>query len=275
VLFRSISLALVVAMCSALASTTPLTAKDISLMLRSGYSSETILKDLSVRRFADRFDLEVEKQLVRAGAGQALIETLRSGVYQLSPAEIAAIKQRPSQPSTTSEQVANSPVNSVRSTPPPEVQMGGTMYDHLKGDLVYWHNGNLVPFDDEALERKRFYLLFFSASWSKEGRQLTTRLSDYYNQVLPQHPELEVVFFSVDRSAFAMENYISQSNMPWPAVAYDKRGGKAGAIQQSLANHVPRLILADANGKVLSDSGENQPDFNKVLADLDRILVGK
>ena len=241
-------------------------------MLRSGYSSESVLQELSARKFADTLDATGEKQLIQAGASQELINTLQSGVYQLSPAEIAAIKPKLSQPSTTTTKAVNSPANSVPSIPPPEVQIGGTMYDHLKGDLVYWHNGNLVPFDDEALERKKFYLLFFSAIWSKEGRQLTTRLSDYYNQVVPQHPELEVIFCSLDRSAFAMENYIGQSSMPWPAVAYDKRSGKAGAMQQDI-HQVPRLILADANGKVLSDSGDNQPDFNKVLADLDRILA--
>ncbi len=148
------------------------------------------------------------------------------------------------------------------------------MYDHLKDHLVYWHDGRLAAFDNEVLEKKKLYLLFFSAIWSKEGRQCTPRLVDYYNRIVPVHPELEVIFFSADRSAFAMENYISQTNMPWPAVAFDKRGGKAGAIQESLVHQIPRLILANAAGKILSDSGENKPDFDRVLVDLDRVLAG-
>ncbi len=147
------------------------------------------------------------------------------------------------------------------------------MYDHLKDDLVYWHEGSLVPFDNETLEGKKFYLLFFSAIWSKEGRQFTSQLADYYNRVHPQHPEVEVVFFSADRSAFAMENYVSQTQMPWPVVSYDKLQGKAGALAGAFTHQIPRLILAEANGRVLSDSGEARPDFDKVLADLDKVLA--
>ena len=71
-----------------------------------------------------------------------------------------------------------------------------------------------------------------------------------------------------------MQNYFSQTNMPWPAIAYDKLGGKAGAIAERLTHQIPRLILADATGKVLSDSGETRPDFDKVLAELDKVLSG-
>jgi hypothetical protein len=79
---------------SMFASSVPLTAKELGLMLRSGYSSQAVLHELSARKFADIFDSEIEKQLVEAGASPVLIDALRSGVYQLSPAEIAAAQQR-------------------------------------------------------------------------------------------------------------------------------------------------------------------------------------
>ena len=147
------------------------------------------------------------------------------------------------------------------------------MYDHLKDDLVYWHAGALLPFDDETLENKRFYLLFFSAISSRAGYQFTRNLVDYYNRTAPQHPEFEVIFFSADRSPFAMQNYISQTNMPWPAVAFEKRDGKAGAIQGNLVHEIPCLILADASGKILSyTDSEKRLSADRVLADLDRLL---
>ena len=249
-------------------------------MLRSGYSSEAVLQELSKRKFADTLDSDSEKLLVQAGASQSLIKTLESGVYQLSAAEIAALTLK--QKSNTQQQQIGAPIldqtpnKEISATPPTpsvhETQVGGSMYDHLKDDLVYWHEGSLAPFDDETLQKKKFYLLFFSAIWSREGRQFTAQLVDYYNRVHPQHPEFEVVFFSADRSEFAMENYVSQTSMPWPALAYDKRGGKAGAIQGNLVHGIPHLILADGSGKIISDSGDNPPDFNKVLTDLDKIL---
>lgn len=243
-------------------------------MLRSGYSSEAVLQELSKRKFADTLDSTSEEQLIKAGASKSLISTLESGVYQLSPAEIASEQQkRASRRETIPQPIPSSPTTDrTAPRPPAQTQIGGTMYDHLKDDLVYWHEGSLVPFDDEALQKKKFYLLFFSGFWSKEGRLFTSHLVDYYNRVAPQHPEFEVIFFSVDRSAFVMEDYVHQTNMPWPALAYDKRNGKAGAIQESLVHAIPHLILADASGKVLSDSGDNQPNLEKVLTDLDKIL---
>ena len=262
-------------LCCFSAAASPLTIKDVSLMLRSGYSSEAVLEELSKRKFADTFDSASKEQLVKVGASKSLISTLESGVYQLSAAETAAWER---QKQSTRPQIVSqsSPdLQSAKPSPPAEMQVGGTMYDHLKDDLVYWHEGSLVPFDDETLQKKKFYLLFFSGFWSKEGRQFTSRLIDYYNRLRSQHPEIEVVFFSVDRSAYAMENYISQTNMPWPALAFDKRNGKAGAIQENLVHHIPQLILADASGKILSDSGDDPAGLDKVLAYTDKVFPGK
>jgi tetratricopeptide (TPR) repeat protein len=57
----------------------PLTVKEISLMLRSGYKSETILRDLSARHFAGTLDPAAEQQLRDANASPALIDALKSG----------------------------------------------------------------------------------------------------------------------------------------------------------------------------------------------------
>ena len=267
-------------LCGVIAGTTPLTLKDVSLMLRSGYSSDAVVKELAEKKFAAAFDQTMETELVKAGASQSLIDVFRSGVYQLSPEEIASAKTRAANqnrseansvaPITNSGQAVSQ--SGVPQTPAP-AQQGGAMYDHLKDDLVYWHEGSLVPFDNEALERKKLYLLFFSAIWSKEGRQFTSQLADYYNRVHPQHSDFEIVFFSADRSEFAMQNYVSQTNMPWPIVAYDKLQGKAGALAGAFTHKIPRLILAEASGRVLSDSGESQPNFDKVLTDLDKLLA--
>src|SRR5215471_548714 len=77
---------------SVISAVSPLTIKDVSLMLRSGYSSQEVLRELSVRRFADTLDSTAEEQLTRIGASAALIEGLRS--FQLSPAEIAAAREK-------------------------------------------------------------------------------------------------------------------------------------------------------------------------------------
>lgn len=268
---------LLASVCGAICGPMPLTAKEIGLMLRSGYSSDAVLRELSARHFADSFDSTVEKQLVQSGANQSLIDALRSGAYQLSPSEMAAAKEKLAEEEQRDIPAAE---QSRESGPPPQstpvpatVGAPGATYRLLKGDLVYWHQGTLRHFDDEALETKKLYLLFFSANWSPQGRKFTPQLLEYYNRVAPEHPEFEVIFFSADRSPFGMETYMGQANMPWPAVDYEKLGSKA-AIQNNFVRGIPCLILVDGNGRILSNSygTETNRGPETVLADLDKIL---
>jgi hypothetical protein len=264
----------------AVAVALPLTAKEIGLMLRSGYSSDAVVRELSTRKFADTFDADVEKQLTQSGAKPALIEALRSGTYQLSASEIAEAKMKLAakeqitakpfdQPAST-EETKPSPPATEQSAPPPD-----NMLQHLKDSLICIHHGSLVRCDDDALENKRLFLLFFSATWSAPARKFTPQLVEYYNRVAPEHPEFEVVFFSADRSQYAMETYMMQSSMPWPALGYDKRSGPAGDIEKGLVHEIPSLVLVDGRGKVLSYShgGDNEVLPEKVLSDLDQILA--
>lgn len=268
----------------AVATTLPITAKEISLMLRSGYSSDAVLREVSVRKFADTFDSAVEKQLTQAGANAALIEALQSGAYQLTESEIAAFKEKVAMAEEHATQDLPQPyglekTNDERSASPKTSALvarpGDLLYRLLKGDLVYWHQGSLVPFDDTVLEKKKLYLFFFSALSSRDGRQFTPQLVDYYNRISPQHSEFEVVFFSADRSQFGMETYIGQTDMPWPAVAFDKVSEKLGKLPKGLVRGVPFLVLADAAGKIFSSGGasDEKNNLDKVLQDLDRALA--
>src|SRR5438105_1475107 len=92
--FLLVTFLLVASVCCAICGPMPLTAKEIGLMLRSGYSSEAVMRELSARHFADSFDSTVEKQLVQSGANQSLIDALRRGTYNLSSSEMAATKEK-------------------------------------------------------------------------------------------------------------------------------------------------------------------------------------
>src|ERR1700682_2322179 len=72
----------------------PLTVKEISLMLRSGYSSETILRDLSARHFADRLDAVAEKELTGGHGSSELLDARKSGNNAASAEEAARLRQK-------------------------------------------------------------------------------------------------------------------------------------------------------------------------------------
>src|SRR5204863_2590943 len=72
----------------------PLTIKEVTLMLRSGYSSEAVQRELSVRHFAESLDSAAEKALKDAGAAPALIEAIKGGSYMSSSADAQAAREQ-------------------------------------------------------------------------------------------------------------------------------------------------------------------------------------
>src|SRR6202011_975711 len=71
----------------------PLTAKDVGLMLRGGYSSASVMQELPTRHFVDTLDAAKEEMLVKAGATPDLMAALNNGTYSLSREQNAIAQQ--------------------------------------------------------------------------------------------------------------------------------------------------------------------------------------
>jgi nucleoredoxin len=263
----------------------PLTTNEIGLMLRMGYSVSAMTQELSTRHFADTLDMAKEAQLTKAGASAELIAALKNGTYSVPPAEIArAQAQLVAQAERRAIEAERSrQLNSLyqdrlaqeRAAAQVNAAQAGATYNFLKGDLVRSQNGALVPADDEALLRKKLIAYYFSAHWCAPCRKFTPQLVEYYNRVAPQHPEFEVIFYSFDKSATAMEAYMRETNMPWPAIDYQKLADKE-VLKKSAGDGIPSLVLVDETGKLISSSyaGKQYLGPAKVLADLDAIFAG-
>jgi nucleoredoxin len=269
---------------SAIGRVLPLTAKEVGLMLRSGYSSQSVQEELSARHFAGTFDIATEKALREAGASPALIAALKSGAYQSSPAdaqaaaaEIAAQKQRQALEAERSRKfdtLYQSQLARERASAPPQTEPSSVVTDLLKGDLVIWKSGSLARFDDELLGKKKLIALYFSAQWCPTCRKFTPKLVEFYNRNAAQHPEFEIVFVSHDKSPFAMETYIRDNQMPWPAIDFAKLPGKA-SLKKYAGESIPCLVVVDAAGNVISDTyaGKNYLGPDKVIGDLAAIFA--
>lgn len=268
------------------AAALPLTAKDVGLMLRSGYSNQSVEHELLQRHFVGSLDLKQEEALIKSGASNDLIAAINSGVYSLSPEESAKAEQQLSDLNRKRSVAAESAkkadaqfqqrVQQERASAAKANEGASATVDFLSGSLVRCRNGNLVPADDDALAKKTLILFYFSAHWCGPCRQFTPKLIEYYNRVVAAHPEVELVFYSFDHSAAEMENYMRETGMPWLAIDYSKRQEKQN-LSQTAGSSIPALFLVERTGRLLSnavvDGKYVGPD--KVLTDLDAILSGK
>ena len=271
----------------AAAKPAPLTVKEVSLMLRTGYPVAAVESELVRRHFIETVDANAEKALLTSGATPALISALRSGAYAIPPEQIAAaqaeievqakrkaIQAEEARKLNTLYQAKVAQERAVAASMAP-VPGANKIAELVKGDLVTSKNGILSVVNDQAFEQKKLIGLYFSGNWCPSCRKFTPQLVEYYNRVMATHPEFEIVFVSSDRSAPAMEKYMRDSNMPWPAVKFEKVAEKAELMKYA-GGGIPCLVLVDATGKVLSDSyaGKNYLGPTKVLRDLDQLFAG-
>jgi nucleoredoxin len=265
----------------------PLSFKDISLMLRSGYSSDAVQREVTARHFIGTLDAAGEKNLVQAGASPALIGGLKSGAFAVPASELAAVQADLAAKTQrrAAELEESRKLNTLyqarlaqtqNAAPPNGVAPAGNIAALVKGGLVTSRNGVLRPYLDGEFEKKKLIALYHSAFWCPPCRKFTPQLVAFYNKIAAAHPEFEIVFVSNDKSANAMESYMRDDQMPWPALSFDKVSGNAG-LMKYFGESIPCLVVVDENGKVVFDTyvGKNYRGPEAVLADLDQLFAGK
>jgi len=264
----------------------PLTQKDVSLMLRSGYSSDAVERELATRHFIGTLDAAGEKTLAQSGASPTLISRLKSGGFSVPATEVAAIQAelaaKQQRRNAEMEQARKldtlyqARLAEARKAPPAGLAQGNSVASLVKGDLVTFRNGVQHPYLDGELEKKKLIGLYFSAHWCPPCRKFTPSLVAFYNKVSAAHPEFEIVFVSNDKSAGEMLNYMRDEQMPFPAVNFDKVAGNQ-ALKKYAGDGIPCLVVVDETGKVIFDTyaGKNFRGPDAVLADLDALFSGK
>ncbi|MDQ2868373.1 MAG: thioredoxin domain-containing protein [Verrucomicrobiota bacterium] len=245
----------------ALAAALPLTVKDVSLMLRSGYSIPAVEKELASRRFADTLDEAKTKQLQQAGASPALIEALVQGKYSVPPDQLEESKRKLQEESAQRELAAAKAAQTEKAYQQRVAQSRAqnipmptdVIAQLLRGNLVRCANGSFTGYFDEELNRKKIYALYFSAHWCPPCRKFTPQLVAFYDAAVRDHPEFEVILVSADKSADAMRQEMADAGMNWPAIEYSKVASMT-AIKKYAGEGIPDLVIVDAAGRVVADS---------------------
>jgi nucleoredoxin len=280
-------LLLLVAFCFA-GNPPPMSLKDVSLMLRSGYSSAAVEQELAKRHFIGTLDAKAESSLATAGASPTLISRLKSGVFAVPAAEAAAMQAE----LAAKEQRRVAQLEEARklnslyqdrlaqsrniSSGNGAVAPAASIASLVKGDLVTSSNGVLHPYLDAAFEKKKLIALYFSNYSYAPCRKFTPTLVEYYNKISAAHPEFEVLFVSFDKSAVAMEAHMRDEQVPWPALSFDKVAGNAALVRYA-GPGIPSLAVVDESGKMIFSSfaGKDYRGPEAVLKDLDQFFAGK
>jgi len=265
----------------------PMTLKEVSLMLRSGYSSAAVEREVATRHFIGAIDATGEKNLLEAGASPALVTGLKTGLFAVPASDLAAVKTElaAKEARRAAELEESRKLNTLyqaqqaekrRATPPAPAPTSASIASLVKGTLVTSRNGVLRTHLDDEFQKKKLIGLYFSASWCGPCRKFTPKLVAYYNSIAPAHPEFEILFVSADKNPTAMESYMRDFQMPWPALSFDKVMGNE-ALRKYAGSGIPCLVVVDETGKVMFDtfSGTNFRGPDAVLADLDKFFAEK
>jgi len=267
------------------ASLQPLSNKEIALMLRSGYSSASILVDLQQRRALERPDEAMRKSLLEFGASPELLSALESGVYLVSASEANAAQDHAAklaaQRAAAIEEdrkfntlaPARQAAARARSAAAPATDETRIL-DALKTKLVHCNEGAIREGDGSELKDKKLIALYYSAHWCGPCRKFTPQLVEYYNRVVRQHPEFEIIFVSDDRSRYNWQNYIQETKMPWLAIDYDQLS-RLPSVQKLGGKSIPSLLVLSDDSRLLASTynGDEYLGPESVLATLDQMFA--
>lgn len=126
----------------------------------------------------------------------------------------------------------------------------------LDGALVRLQGSRLRDYRDPEFQEKRLFAFYYSASWCGPCRRFTPDLVDFYNRIQRQHPEFEIVFVSSDRDVRAMEGYMREDRMKWPAIRFDERRD-IDIVNKGQGSGIPNLVFMDGSGEIISRSYVN------------------
>ena len=140
-------------------------------------------------------------------------------------------------------------------------------------------NKQLVKVKDKTLapcrlgKAPQYIAFYFSAHWCPPCRAFTPKLVEFYNANYRKGANFDVVFVSSDRSEADMKTYMTEAEMPWPAIRYD--GIKqAEAAQKLRGPGIPCLVVVNLDGKVIKDSYENGQYIGPqaVMTELEKLI---
>lgn len=256
-----------------------MSAKDVALLARSGYTDEEIVAEVQKRHFATPIDAAMEQAMFNGGASKGLIEKLKAGNFVLTAEQqIAAARQAAEQrvAAMQREQSESAMLNQQRAQAAALVTSANArdnIVRLLDGKLVRLQASEVVPFSTSNLRDVRMYAFYYSAGWCGPCRKTTPVLAEWYRKTKAAHPEFELIFVSNDKSDITFADYMRKNAMPWPAVRYSDV--RDPAVNQFAGKSIPWLSVVSRAGAPLTKNaaGGDYTDPEQIMQAVDTFLA--
>lgn len=156
----------------------------------------------------------------------------------------------------------------------PALALDNVIYSTVEKKLVAVDGKRVKKLTDTTrVKDAEYFALYFSAHWCPPCRKFTPKLVAFYNEMKTKHDNFDIIFLSSDKTEKAMENYMLEAKMPWPAIDF-RDVKKMKKLQKYAGNGIPNLVLIDAQGTVISASyeGNDYVGPTKVMNDMKKLL---
>jgi nucleoredoxin len=191
--------------------------------------------DMELKKVMTEGDVTTAEFLTKSG------QTVKLKSTELSTESKARISLWKSVPAGISEAPASSsPVTAVAS-----------VFDGvIEGNLEKIAGKTVKRYSPESKPSK-FYVFYYSASWCGPCHQYTPSLVTLYQKLKPRKNEFELVMITGDDNQKAMESYMVETKMPWPALKLEKAEKFKSKFHHEVTG-IPCVVICNLDGTVVA-----------------------
>jgi nucleoredoxin len=136
------------------------------------------------------------------------------------------------------------------------------MSAYLKGRNLQKRDGDeYKPVDAEAHLAGKVVALYFSAHWCPPCRQFTPVLKDFYNDLMEEDKEFEIIFVSFDRAEADLKSYMTEAHGNWCVFPFGDPAIKELSEKYGVSG-IPALVVLKPDGTAAIQNGRSDITAN-------------
>ena len=128
------------------------------------------------------------------------------------------------------------------------------MAEYFKNIPLKQKNGEILTNVKETLKGK-LVAIYFSAHWCGPCRDFTPELKKFYNEIVREEQNFEIIFVSGDKTDKDLQNYLNEEHGNWLYVPFGDENIKKLEGNFKI-DGIPYLVIINENGQpILNEDG--------------------